>query len=395
MGGEMIRILSYSLILFYLYTGSVKAAFEYYVYDRISSVVFYDHRLGPSEEPNQLCHWADDLYQNYIAQYGGSGFSLIGVATNVYNEWDLNLLIPLACEFQQCSLSDPNDCYSMYDPIDKVPVSDPLQYSINISPIDQQIEPIGIRNSEKYSTTLNVQVKDQYGNSHNDMKVELIINMATNSGGHIHKGNNENIPDRFGEVAGQNVVEVNNSKFDFSHASELTYTASVISGVYTISASCVDVDCGTDSTNILVKVPGLEDLGTNSDWVLVGSRPEHPNNHYITDDAKTILMYLASSYRGTFPNEEPLHINDISLRYGGLFDVYGNWKSPHIEHRKGTVVDIRANMADGAIKIKNFKKFMQLAKILHVDPYLERHYENGLEIVSRRHFHTRLLGVRE
>jgi hypothetical protein len=38
---------------------------------------------------------------------------------------------------------------------------------------------------------------------------------------------------------------------------------------------------------------------------------------------------------------DPLYINDISLAYGGLFDVAGNWRPEHSEHREGLDADIR------------------------------------------------------
>lgn len=45
-------------------------------------------------------------------------------------------------------------------------------------------------------------------------------------------------------------------------------------------------------------------------------------------------------------SERKLSINDMSLRKGGQFDVYGNWKSPHKSHREGKDVDLNRDGID-------------------------------------------------
>jgi hypothetical protein len=37
---------------------------------------------------------------------------------------------------------------------------------------------------------------------------------------------------------------------------------------------------------------------------------------------------------------EIIYINDMSLPYGGLFDIQGNWRPPHVTHRTGRNADI-------------------------------------------------------
>lgn len=47
---------------------------------------------------------------------------------------------------------------------------------------------------------------------------------------------------------------------------------------------------------------------------------------------------------------EPIRVNDMSLPWGGLFDIGGNWQPPHSGHRCGTVSDIQSRhlvAADG------------------------------------------------
>ena len=42
-----------------------------------------------------------------------------------------------------------------------------------------------------------------------------------------------------------------------------------------------------------------------------------------------------------------LYVNDMSLIEGGLFDIKGNWKTPHVTHRGSRQVDIhRTSMTE-------------------------------------------------
>ena len=41
-----------------------------------------------------------------------------------------------------------------------------------------------------------------------------------------------------------------------------------------------------------------------------------------------------------------LCINDISLPFGGLFDINGNWRRPHGSHRMGVDIDIATRVVN-------------------------------------------------
>jgi len=52
--------------------------------------------------------------------------------------------------------------------------------------------------------------------------------------------------------------------------------------------------------------------------------------------------------------QRKLDINDISLPYGGLFDVSGQWRSEHSYHREGLDVDVRTERPGRAgVKVRN------------------------------------------
>jgi murein endopeptidase len=56
------------------------------------------------------------------------------------------------------------------------------------------------------------------------------------------------------------------------------------------------------------------------------------------------LLNIAIEWHSSFPREQLLFINDMSLPYGGLFDVNGDWKTPHKTHRIGKSADIRTEL---------------------------------------------------
>lgn len=83
-------------------------------------------------------------------------------------------------------------------------------------------------------------------------------------------------------------------------------------------------------------------------YALIGATTEHPINHYAKSQTIDLLKQIAWQYY--FETSKPISINDISLKWGGLFDVdkdaSGNlipWVPPHHEHRFGRQADVRRN----------------------------------------------------
>lgn len=122
---------------------------------------------------------------------------------------------------------------------------------------------------------------------------------------------------------------------------------------------------------IFVGIAGIRSIPeSNTLYMLI--RPnrdkQHPKNHHLTS----------------------------SLERGGLFDLNHDWNPPqHHEHRRGTVVDIRANNTEGAIPERNYPAFERLAGALGVVARLERKFRNGQEVIGERHYHVRLFGRAE
>ena len=197
------------------------------------------------------------------------------------------------------------------------------------------------------------------------------------SGGHAHHGAQR--------PAGAILPAVVNSDDPF------TFNAPEAAGDHRLKARCIDRECTqTGPDTVWVGVKGLielPDVISLAPWVKVGQRVEHPNNHYLKAEAIIKLIQLARYYSETFPNDPPLHLNDASLERGGVFDIHFNWMRPHGEHRRGVVIDVRANGTPTAIPKKNFKKFEALMSDLEIE-WLREHVNQ-----SNGHYHVRLLGI--
>ncbi|MGB9601025.1 MAG: hypothetical protein ACPL7I_10770 [Myxococcota bacterium] len=103
---------------------------------------------------------------------------------------------------------------------------------------------------------------------------------------------------------------------------------------------------------IPIRVGGLVPLPIEPDsYSLVGETDSHPVNHYGNPEFIDAIQKIARKYKEYY--KQRLRINDISLEYGGLFDIYNNWMPPHKTHRQGKNVDISAVSVEGGMINKN------------------------------------------
>ena len=82
--------------------------------------------------------------------------------------------------------------------------------------------------------------------------------------------------------------------------------------------------------------------GTN--YTLTGEKPWHPAafNHYGIPLAVSSVPQICNAYIAMYPGATKPEINDMSLPYGGKFDVDHDWSTSnanHGEHRVGRNVD--------------------------------------------------------
>jgi len=119
-----------------------------------------------------------------------------------------------------------------------------------------------------------------------------------------------------------------------------TYTAPEVSGVVRVSGSGFHSRYGffSGSFTIGIMVGGLQELVESSDYDRIGIKTIHPQSHFGTSTMVGNLTKLAQAYKATFPGHR-LGYNDISLPWGGIFDLGANWSPDHKAHRLGTHVD--------------------------------------------------------
>jgi hypothetical protein len=112
------------------------------------------------------------------------------------------------------------------------------------------------------------------------------------------------------------------------------------------------------------------EVGDGDNIVLDGETTILPDNHYGTQELISAIKKIAKAYgedfdRGEFdingksPEHKELYINDMSLPYGGRFDIDGTLKPSHYEHMFGEEVDMQMN----EMNVKQKKWFNQNAKL--------------------------------
>lgn len=112
-----------------------------------------------------------------------------------------------------------------------------------------------------------------------------------------------------------------------------------------------------------VMVSGLAKMAPGQNYILYNSEEaaeHHPESHYGTQSLIDVLVGISDEYKSAIPDASPIEINDMSLPWGGLFDLDMTWvTSPanHEMHRCGNQADIRK------IKIpdENRRKFIEIA----------------------------------
>jgi len=301
-----------------------------------------------------------------------------------------------------------------------------------LAPDQSTIEPSGTAaGNAKSNTQLTVTIKDTRTDLPPDKAVQIrLIAHKPTQGGHDHddptrpRGSLANQPCASDEPC--HTINLGAG----TGSTSVHFDAPIVSGTHTFTAQCDK--CQGDATATLdVKVEGLETIPASAFYVFIGGEADKPHhdNHYLTPDAAAVLWNLALNYQvePQFKTRNPatqvltnpplLHVNDASLVWGGRFDTKANWTNPHWEHMRGTVVDIRANNAPGAISLNNFKNFNQLllAEDENIDflkertwdkkstPKSQRHNRTWPDCIStldgsvdtNRHYHIRLKGVPE
>ena len=289
------------------------------------------------------------------------------------------------------------------------------QYTLTLNTPAGDIEPSGTATGDgNASKTMSVRMVNQRtGEPKSGAQVRITLNVQSGSGGHDH----DDLRPKGGLTG---CAPISNGVYDCitggNGEAGFTFNATPVSGRHTISAACTNLICINDSNpnpaTVDVKVAGLETITGSPFYAFIGQvTGRHTDNHYLTPQAEAVLKRMAVSYQfesrfrvgGVAPL--PLHLNDASLVWGGRFDVGGSWGSPHDGHRRGVVIDVRANDKTGAIPLPIFENFKRMAlrtdgaeAQVHCTVAPGRAPPTCVSTIdgsqdSNRHFHILLLGV--
>lgn len=250
------------------------------------------------------------------------------------------------------------------------------------------------------------------------VQVQIKVDANANTGGHNH--HDANRPK--GVLTGTDVVGGSACGPASQPDSCLTFTtdsngdvffgfaAPQPAGTHTFTATCISPACtNTASKSIDVKAPGLAPIYDSFFYVLTnqsGVTSKHTDNHHLTFAATNKLRDLAYYFDEFFStpfNLPKLHVEDASLKWGGKFDVSGDWGGEYDNHRRGTVVNIRANAEVGAIPERFFRFLESTARAMTqrngIPISAELRCSDGLEPVDKkcaganRYYELFLLGV--
>lgn len=167
-------------------------------------------------------------------------------------------------------------------------------------------------------------------------------------GGHSHDTNRP--IGNFLSDQGNPIGSTTQGTTDTSGQLTITYKASQIGGVETLKVWGTQEPAAKDEKRLTVRVGGLipltEPSGSSFWYRLTGSTSAHSSNHHGTNSTNVATYNIALDYWDE--TDTTLGINDMSLMWGGLFDINENWNSPHSLHRTGESVDID-RCADGVL----------------------------------------------
>lgn len=179
-------------------------------------------------------------------------------------------------------------------------------------------------------TTLNINLKQP---SSTQCTVNLSVEPEIGSGGHNH--NLASDGRRTGRLSADHVIFMPNE----TGYKTVKYTAYTASGIENVRLKVYGQQ--DKIVPIMVMVPGLQELPSDSTYKLTGTETnkKHLDNHYGTWYVNWNLRRIAIDYLDK--TKTKIRINDMSLKWGGVFDIDGNWvEDEHRTHRKGLSADI-------------------------------------------------------
>lgn len=227
---------------------------------------------------------------------------------------------------------------------------DQIIISISISP--QELKPVGTTGGNNTASVSGCLTRMPGNTPVSGQTVNLSVYRGAgdvNTGGHLDSAHTGTRP--LGRLSKTTGTTGSNGCVN------ATYTPSHIAGSVTIQA--YTSASHNESRGMLVRVPGLVELGGGTNYGLVGSTTSHPSpvNHFGTQATVTGMVQIADDYKamfyggGSIPENDKINYNDMSLGLGGKFDLGHAWSNAgaHAEHREGINDDVRCCTNPGLI----------------------------------------------
>lgn len=123
---------------------------------------------------------------------------------------------------------------------------------------------------------------------------------------------------------------------------------------------------------------GYNDIWWNNHpevWILIGGNTtghgDNTFNHWMQTMPAYGIWNTAWAWVNTYNPGGTICVNDMALPYGGKFDIYQNWISPHASHDRGSAVDVAttSNQCPPASVVTNPDAFLQLCVANGAKPY--------------------------
>jgi len=229
-----------------------------------------------------------------------------------------------------------------------------------------------------------------------------------NSGGHTHGGTRpmaRYMLEQQQHPGSYDTLETFDHPTDANGIMRFRFLASEFGGSEFTTVALKSDTTISDTLSFFTRVPGLRLLPAGTHYIKEGGTCDHhgpggegacgtpDTDHYGDSLLVKYIPIIADSLAAIYP-ELTLHVNDLSLPYGGRFDLKGRWGVPpgtsHVEHRIGINADlpVRFMSADTA-KENNLQRIIN--KVTLQRPLDERLvYDRALKKKVRAphpHFH--------
>lgn len=208
-----------------------------------------------------------------------------------------------------------------------------LRVTVTASPTDRVPAGMPARCGNLYAPmTVTVQASWTDGSSTSGLPVTLRTEYQATSGGHAHQATNRA---GFGSFSPSSGAIGSNGQF------QANYNPGSVSGSEKLFGRVESAEwTDSGSTIVSTKVFGLTEVFSGGNVLIGGSLPEHPRNTFANSLAIARITELADTFFAVTGKKIPY--NDISLEWGGLFDLDRQFTidGRHKEHRCGQDVDV-------------------------------------------------------